>query len=431
MKTALDIGIAIIYFVWLLNYGYRNKQLLWTLFFACTLYQGAFEVSTTIGNVTLVLQILLPVLLVLDRMLHTGFKLPIHYDAILMLLIVLIAFLKLPNGFVGLSDYGSHKVFMLAFHALVPFFTIRICGVDDNLNDCFCKVTVGAAVTMALRSLLNVGTMGFRLEGGEAGVLVTARILAFGCVIISLYAFSAKNVELRKKREYVVDLIVGSVLILLTGTRAALVYAFLAAFITNAYFARSHKVKGKKGNLRLIIIGAVILAVGAVLGAMTDSDAISRVLSTIPVIGKAFSSAHAARSDAGRLQMLQQAINQIIDSRFHGTGTGTFLFGYKTRYPHNILLESLLENGWLSFLFVCSLLLTTLRSAFRLGRIGEINTACIVAVFLYCLLDSMTAGDLGKNYKLWFMCAMVIAEYYAQKRTLIHREVSTNERLGE
>jgi O-antigen ligase len=113
-----------------------------------------------------------------------------------------------------------------------------------------------------------------------------------------------------------------------------------------------------------------------------------------------------------RSEFIKIAFKGFLDSNFIGIGTGGFpslLNRQDKSYPHNLILEILVEQGIVGFILICLLFLLTLR---RVSRIISSHTftkshEIIIVVWFYSLINSMFSYDINGNYMVWIFGAFI------------------------
>jgi hypothetical protein len=116
-----------------------------------------------------------------------------------------------------------------------------------------------------------------------------------------------------------------------------------------------------------------------------------------------------------RLYLLRTALALVPGAGLLGYGTGGFAFeatgGDVRFYPHNVLLEILLENGWLGLLLFGVILAGAVRALWRLRGVTALGpeTATVGGLFAYALVNAMVSGDLPVNEGVWIWSGLLVA----------------------
>ena len=185
---------------------------------------------------------------------------------------------------------------------------------------------------------------------------------------------------------------------------------------------------GSRGPLISLIISSVYyLYLNSRTGFRTGNGTILAVLTgsifigTLFVFVDGFSSLINSRiSSVGAILSAQQRLIHINESfqmisQFNiiellfGTGLSSYgynIVGYEVRaYPHNLILEVLIECGIIGLIFITSFLITSIHNLIR-SKNENFTSACI-ALFLYCFIRSFSSGSIDENFILFgvlFLC---------------------------
>lgn len=111
-----------------------------------------------------------------------------------------------------------------------------------------------------------------------------------------------------------------------------------------------------------------------------------------------------------RKHLARRAFGVLEDALPWGAGTGSFpalLFMRDLRlYPHNILAELLLENGWLGLSIFIVFALLVWRSAWRLAR-RSAAARWLFVLFAMAAANAQVSGDIGTNEWIWLWAGMI------------------------
>jgi O-antigen ligase len=114
-----------------------------------------------------------------------------------------------------------------------------------------------------------------------------------------------------------------------------------------------------------------------------------------------------------RREMLARALELLRRSLPWGQGAGGFAASVVMRdtraYPHNILAEVWLENGWPGLLLLLGLLALLWRTAWKLTRAGWPDVRWVWALLWVALFNAQFSGDLPFNEGLWFWGGVLTA----------------------
>ncbi|MEW1979519.1 O-antigen ligase family protein [Citricoccus sp. NPDC079358] len=228
------------------------------------------------------------------------------------------------------------------------------------------------------------------LEGSTT--IMTAQMVSAGGLLAFLGAFSPLP-----KKWRIASLLLAPVLLyvsILTGSRGPVVSVVISivAIVLVAKSLRKYRVQG--------ILGAVaVIGLGVYQAMQSGSDGVGRILT--------FVSGDDAAGGSGRSYIYSLALETSLENPF-GIGWGSFLkFGHG--YPHNILLEILVEGGVLVFIIVVILLMTAVLRLYRRSE-GMLATAFLSILFV-AFINAMFSSDINGNKLLWIalFAAFVIA----------------------
>jgi O-Antigen ligase len=128
----------------------------------------------------------------------------------------------------------------------------------------------------------------------------------------------------------------------------------------------------------------------------------------------ALSSGHSGSgSGAKRLDFYSRTMAAIPENLWLGQGVGSwsaFYYGHDARgYPHNLLLETMFEEGVLGaslFLLFLGLLAIAIR---RMLVATDSQYGVLAGLLVYCVSVSMFSGDLDDNRILWLWAGVILA----------------------
>jgi O-antigen ligase len=118
-------------------------------------------------------------------------------------------------------------------------------------------------------------------------------------------------------------------------------------------------------------------------------------------------------SVGARLEFYRSALTAVAEKPLLGRGTGgwsVYYYGQDRRaYPHNLLLEVLVEQGLLGFTALLIFLGTLFVALKRMLVMAGPQLALFPTLVVFCLSNSMFSGDLDDNRLLWFCCGIALA----------------------
>lgn len=311
-------------------------------------------------------------------------------------LLWLFALFAVPIFWTQWNAYATEKVqrfytlTMLA--ALAPFFLIRtkedlrrflsaltLLGVILSSNAAVELVTSGGSIDR----LTSFGSNTIALGRGAGMAFVWIAVLALDRRIGALIGIGALGFL--------------GVVMLASGSRGPLLAAMIGLLLLCLFYYW----RNRKTAMRFLV---VLLFVSTVFGygmTLAPPQSIDRITSAFQ--GKVDTSAQ-DRIDAYNLSW-----DHIQDSP-QGLGWGGFASkidfwnGESRQYPHNILLEVFLEEGWLAGLFFLGMLVKVVVHA--LFRASSPETRALFAMLLFFVINALVSGDLNDNKELFAFLAL-------------------------
>jgi O-antigen ligase len=211
-------------------------------------------------------------------------------------------------------------------------------------------------------------------------------------------------------------LVMSLFIIIADGSRTALIYIFLVSLLIIAYAL--YYAPNKKHRLLLIalsITGIVTVTIFAYQQLHQHSEI--RLFQSIQDIA----SGKIKSVDPARDKMFQYAVNKVLHSPLLGTGIGTTrvnVGSLGTMPVHNAYLEIWGDAGivglvglmimLLSWLYYLPKVLAKLRNASTNRKINLIGS---IAIFVYCIVDSMF-NPFTDEWYIWFFYVMASCYYW-------------------
>lgn len=308
------------------------------------------------------------------------------------------------------TDWNSYAIektvrfFTLTLLATVaPLFLIR------SRNELFRFLNalglLGAIMTIdALLTLITQGEV-------VAARLTTNQLTAFGATSIgfgrvigtSLLWAAVLGVERRLNYLFALGVIGALAIVLLgSGSRGPL-FGTLTAFVLMLVL---HKRGGASRMARVLMIAVVGGIVVRLSLPLIPANSLLRI--------ETFLEGTLGSSELSRLHAFTLAWPSIQENPL-GIGLGGFathnLWIHSTRqYPHNILLETLLEGGWLAGMYLIFLVLLALRRvhALVLHKAWAPEAMGLFAILCFFLMNVMVSGDLNDNKALFALIGIGI-----------------------
>lgn len=224
--------------------------------------------------------------------------------------------------------------------------------------------------------------------------------------------------------------------ILLTGSRGPLTAAAFA-MIALILFRIRHFLTFRAA-VRMLAVIAITGVAGAVL-----FDRYIKHQPTWNRIAYYFETFGQNTSDMSRLGRYQTAWNGFIDSKLIGVGTGGFTWLWTgpppggifdgRDYPHNFVLEALVELGVPGGVLILGLTLGLVAMIVRRIRSPQAlsdETAMLAAVWFYAIVNSSLSGDLATNYHMWVLGSLLWIALRWHRESVVESGVTEEDGVG-
>jgi hypothetical protein len=343
--------------------------------------------SPTVSGLTL-LPIVAAIIAILLNPRTSYFK----YDIVL-LIIVLVIMTTISFMLSSKGDYSQYKYIMLLAKS-IPF--ILIAGVSIEENNSFMNGVFTILVLFVLASLAKSAEFVLnpnihnRIETGVFNPIWISRA-AFEAVLISI-------IVLRKsKYSSILTVVVAILIAYASGSKGPIVAVIVA--LAFWYFRDSNK-----ALLRVsLILGVVATVLVAIFKIMEhDTYLIQRFFLIVPTGSSDWLTVNAR--DVMWPKTISLLLDQDLFKTIFGNGLGEFSsffqnsLGNQRFYPHNIVLELLVEFG----------LLPTLLTLIYAGQLLIKSKSMYKYIFLYFIVNSMFSGDLILNEYIYFYLGMTV-----------------------
>jgi O-antigen ligase len=348
---------------------------------------------------------------------------------------LLSAILLLGLSYTSAPNYGFAKTWRFATIGFIGFFAPIV--LVDNLKDM--KVVLLITLTicimvsiftiMAPRTFIVTGGEGWERAGFlERGPLGAAIIAAIGALIAFCFAIMPHRSPILRILSTVLMpvLLIG---IVVTGSRGPLVgltISILAALVIyRRYLLRAWP---------LIVFMVVIAATSFVFVNLAAEKTVR--------FTQLFYGTHEIEPVlSSRTVRWAWTLEHVDENPVFGSGTGAWAsdngYGDTREYPHNIILESLYEEGLVGatvlslFIF---LIFKRWRQASKLISLGEVDTEAFQIIhvvgllFLLTFLEAMKSGDIEGNRFMFFFAGLVVAVSSLVRHRV--EEISSESELG-
>ena len=247
-----------------------------------------------------------------------------------------------------------------------------------------------------LLQVINGTTVEGRASGFSSSTISLGRNA--GIALVVLYA----NVLARKGHRWLMALLCIPLFVVLvsSGSRGPLLFAVaVLAFLT---------VRWSLGSLRSIVIAAALLVTVAMLLTQVWSFLPKQSVSRIDSLLEQRYDGSAAERGVAFNVAFHESLNHPL-----GLGLGGFsrvyTFGNSADrvYPHNMVLELAVENGWpVAFFFVFLIVLAVVRSYRAAVKTPDLRS--FFGVLLFALGNSLVSGDLSDNKIVFALIAVAL-----------------------
>lgn len=330
------------------------------------------------------------------------------------------ALLQIGRSYTEAPGYGGYKAVGFSLTALTFVVMLTFAGWlwsrEEDVASGPRRFLASAWVFLCLIGLLSFVNVLFRFEDFEGRLRVlglnpiwVGRAAGAGLLMIP---YAVRRLGWPVSVVGAMAVVFGAAL-LWTGSRGP-VFSFIATGIAVLLFQWWRRGRSEQRWNDGMMIGAVVLVAASLL--LLPQDLKERFLEPGAggpgLQGESF-------SWSMRLFLLRSALAGLPSMGLFGIGTGGFSAAAVDSdlrlYPHNILLEVFLENGWPGIVLLALFLFMSVRTALRLLRRPAVSTEAHLGLFLgvFMLGNAMVSGDLTTNEGVWiwggFIGALQIA----------------------
>lgn len=307
------------------------------------------------------------------------------------------------------SSYGWNKTTLFLLKCMLPVVALilMIPYKKGDIKKIITVILVGSALT-AVKLLLTGDVYSERANFGETNPITIAREIGFGLVVALLLRIIYPKSEIINIK--LLNLVIGLLCIslLITGSRGPMLSVILTVLLGCVLIKGKIMQKFKSLVFVVIIFSTLFISISTNLIELeeTNFNSITRMFEYITTTGE-------NTSDTARLEMYEIAKDEIERSKYTGVGTGGFLSVYGTSsdraYPHNIVLEILLEQGFLGLLLFLFIIFLVSIVIFKINRNKDEGYYKVVTpLFYFTLFNALLSGDIPQNSALWITGGIVI-----------------------
>lgn len=267
--------------------------------------------------------------------------------------------------------------------------------VDSRAQRWWLRANIACAALMIGTALVFPDTYVWKVYGRlsvEGGVTIAVgRVIAAGAVAAAVLALTSRRS--RRRVLLIIAAVAGAGAVVAVGSRGPLI-AMVTAVAGVLIFARS--LSGRRTTAAGVLLIAGAMTVWLVARANTGGgDRIAAFLS--------------GEGDDSRDQLAGAALAQIPTHPL-GIGWGSFgnygfsAGGVPLTYPHNMLLETTLEGGWLAGLAVTAIIVAAL-IAYRRDSATPTGAA-LFGLGIFWIVVAQTSSDINGNRMTWIAIAL-------------------------
>lgn len=197
---------------------------------------------------------------------------------------------------------------------------------------------------------------------------------------------------------------------MLTGSRGPII-SLILAMLTVALICQGKRVAGASRLFRAML--ALAFLAFAAYALSPDSRLVT---------------AYGGETDTIRLELAQSGLT-LAQQNPLGLGWGDFVLhmpiGYRieaqgwSQYPHNILIEALVEGGLVALL---GLLYILGRALVPLMRLAQAGSPTCLALLVTSVVGGLTSSDLTGNRTIWVLIGVGLASSIQARRTSVARD---------
>ncbi len=351
---------------------------------------------------------------------------PMPLDAADLLMMAFVALGVVSVFWSSLEPKNIDKVWRFALVGVSGYFFASVLAQEQERRERLVRLMIGfSAALMAYyayhRWVVGVSTWELENTGRIRGNNYLeygnhAAYVFFGCLALVVYG----------PRRWLLPALAGAVvslfLLTLIGARGALVFSVLAIPLAAAslFLCRSKFKSGFRRIILLLVVLAAMAWVGyAALVAVKGFSGAAEQLYTLERLGLQLSNEATYSLDV-RAEGRDLAFRRWLELPLLGWGMGEFRIQHSLDYPHNLLLETLMEMGLAGAALFVPAQLIALFACWRIARDPDATWVdmAIVLKFVTEFVSHMTVeGYLGDNRMYFALLAMAVCLTRARSRS--------------
>jgi hypothetical protein len=302
-------------------------------------------------------------------------------------------------------EYAIHKTLLFIGKSVLPVFTMS-CFFPLRKKDIhliFSTIIVGASLT-SVRLLYQSDFSLYRTHLP----LSYARTIGLGVLLILITLIYNKQISKKTFIIYSLLLAINIISLALTGSRGPLfgiIFTLFYVIMFSIFIKRQKPLIFLRFLKMVIIIGLVLLSISTLLSVnFLQMSSVQRITQYLPNILSGADGRELSQSDVMRITHLQYSWRGFINSYGLGVGTGgyAYLRGLDGSYPHNVFLESAVEQGIFGLIVVIGIVILSIQRMNRImlaDRLGSYEFA-LNTLWLYGLFNALVSSDISGNL-LW------------------------------
>ncbi|MHC8514308.1 O-antigen ligase family protein [Sporosarcina sp. ITBMC105] len=391
-------------------------------YYSIFLFSGYFKESINIGIdltvIALLITLVLSIINILQRpSVSKRYIVPIIIFASLYL-VLLVSIYYSPS--VSSLDKVIKFTFLTITAFLVPLLTYR--GIESLRKTAITITVISLLYALSVIPLIitNAGNVGFVGDQGQYQSL--GRMMGIGSILLIFYFYLKGN----KKTKIIGLISLGFCIIVLftAGSRMPIIAFILAGLY---YVFTSFKIK--RGRLlyrkEMKWIFVLLFLTSPAFVFLYQNGYFETILYRFEVL---MTEKNGGVSANGRIEAFKTAFETWKDYPFLGNGIGSFgliFYGFEFYdYPHNIILELMMEQGLVGIIVFLTLLFVVLVKSISLTRSKDPIYYVWTLVFVYFLFNSFVSGDINSNRMLFAAMSFVLIAHndyktrYKSEKTL-------------
>jgi len=233
------------------------------------------------------------------------------------------------------------------------------------------------------------------------GPIVFGRMIGL-CILVFRYNCLLQKGSLLSWISY----LVGWFLMFQSASRGPALACLLADLLLLAFAIRA-------GNSRKVFWQGMILLVILAVGAAAYAPRLVQMASSL---GSNF----LRPKETPRLVLMKEQTKYLVLNPVFGIGTGSLAALDRYQYPHNIVLELLIENGIPGIALCLMALYWLVKAAVRSYRLGHFSGNVLdTAIAIFAVMNSLMSGNVADNAFVWAAGAIQLSSL---RLDLSHKE---------